>query len=405
MKITGIELTKASLLENHVRIRATVSYEATSLAPEEYWFELPRTLAERWRPSGNPWLILLLPVASELGEAIRIDGAVDPLLVEGARNIMEVWRYWYPRLHVVPIEAEIQTTGLRGNRSRAAQFFSGGVDSFFTALRHSEANDPSNTEALIFAWGFDIPLTHEEAFRGSQRLLREVADKLGRTLIVAASNMRQLQFGKAPWDKLGHGAAMGSLGLHFEQSFERILIPSTDGFRETGPWGSHVLTDHHMSTSLLRFIHDGPSYSRFEKLRLVASSPVALSSLRVCYKSDTASNCGKCEKCLRTMIGLDILGVLGRSALFNPPHLDLDRVAHIYCPQTKEGSLRLYYDEMYEWAKKEGRNDLAEALSRSIRLSTYRQRMCRGCEKLVNVPIVWRLAKPIQRATLSGIIR
>jgi hypothetical protein len=405
MKVTGIELTDASMLENHVRVKALVSYESARIDPEEYWFELPCDLADHWSPSGNPWLVLLLPLAAKLGETIRIDGSVDPLLAEGAHEIMEIWHYWFPYLQVVHIEAEIRAAGQPGSRSRAAQFFSGGVDSFFTALRHSEPDDPSYAGSLVFAWGFDIPLANAQAFYALKPLLQKVADGLGRTLVVVASNLRERQFGALPWDKLGHGVAMGCVGLHFEQAFERLLIPSTDGYRETGPWGSHVLTDHHMSTSLLRFIHDGPSYSRFDKLRLVAESPVALSTLRVCYKSSTVSNCGKCEKCLRTMIGLDILGVLDQSQLFDPPRLDLDRVSHIYCPQIKEGSLRLYYDEMLDWAQREGRKDLADALSRSIRLSTRRQRVCNGCERLRKAPVLWRLANPIRKAALSGLIR
>ena len=49
---------------------------------------------------------------------------------------MRIWHAWYPDVSVVPIEAESIAGANRSVRpARAAAFFSGGVDSFFTAVR------------------------------------------------------------------------------------------------------------------------------------------------------------------------------------------------------------------------------------------------------------------------------
>jgi hypothetical protein len=45
----------------------------------------------------------------------------------------------------------------------------------------------------------------------------------------------------------------------------------------------------------------------------IAEDPVAHVTLRVCWLNpDQSNNCGRCEKCLRTMTSLAAAGVLSR---------------------------------------------------------------------------------------------
>jgi len=57
-------------------------------------------------------------------------------------------------------------------------------------------------------------------------------------------------------------------------------------------------------------VHDGAEMRRPEKLPTIVECPSALAHLRVCAQ-DMNTNCGRCEKCLRTMIPLRVLGVEG----------------------------------------------------------------------------------------------
>ncbi len=59
----------------------------------------------------------------------------------------------------------------------------------------------------------------------------------------------------------------------------------------------------------VEIIHDGAEARRVEKVRKIAECESALANLRVCF-DDMNVNCGKCPKCLRTMISLKLLGVL-----------------------------------------------------------------------------------------------
>ena len=87
--------------------------------------------------------------------------------------------------------------------------------------------------------------------------------------------------------------------------------------------GSHAAIDHLWSTEALSFVHDGSEASRINKIDWqIAQSKLALKHLRVCYMNEKgAYNCGKCEKCLRTMVSLYAAGVLDRAETF-PPEID-----------------------------------------------------------------------------------
>ena len=66
-----------------------------------------------------------------------------------------------------------------------------------------------------------------------------------------------------------------------------------------------------ISTSSLQFYSsDGGGKGRFGKTKILSEYPPSYDNLHVCWISD--KNCGVCGKCIRTLVALDILGVLDR---------------------------------------------------------------------------------------------
>jgi len=397
MQVTNIRVTGAGLLHGCVRVSADVSYGDRPNESETYWYEVPASLGSDLGRSGNAWLVALLPLACTIGEPLEIDAPVDAVLVENVYELMDAWRFWYPAMRPVAIHAERSLTHFDSPPTRTGQFFSGGIDSHFTTLRHVHPDDPVQIDDLLFCWGFDVPLSETDAMARLRSSFGQEAAELGKRLVVIATNLRETRFGQLAWAKLSHGCAMSSAGLLLERTYGRLLIPSTDGYRETGPYGSHALTDHLFSTSTTRVVHDGSRYSRLEKVELVSRSPVALAHLRVCWRSWSDHNCGECEKCLRTMIALDLCGALSDAPTFAHARLDLERVARIYCPEEKIGSLRLYYEELLARARLIGRRDLASALERALARSRRREFLLDGVRALRTVPFFWRLANSCER--------
>lgn len=62
------------------------------------------------------------------------------------------------------------------------------------------------------------------------------------------------------------------------------------------------------STDATQFYSSGAAYSRLQKTQMVSNYQPSYNSLNVCWLHDV--NCGKCEKCIRTLVTLDLLGAL-----------------------------------------------------------------------------------------------
>jgi hypothetical protein len=139
------------------------------------------------------------------------------------------------------------------------------------------------------------------------------------------TNLHALRDGVVSW-RLYHGAALASVALLLAPRFHRVLIPASQSYADLFPLGSHPLVDPLWSTEDTELVHDGCEATRSERVARIAQSATALRWLRVCSEeAGEGDNCGRCEKCLRTMIGLRIAGALPRCAGFPQP-LDLDAV-------------------------------------------------------------------------------
>ena len=138
MQLKQIDIQKTPNANGRVQLTGEVIYGDRAVRPEIYWFEVPEKYAEFLSKSGNPWLVCLLPLAVTLGEPLRISEPVDSQLLENAQELMRIWKCWYPHLHLIPIEAEVEIKR-HESPERTAAFFSGGVDSFFTVLWHGDS--------------------------------------------------------------------------------------------------------------------------------------------------------------------------------------------------------------------------------------------------------------------------
>lgn len=67
-----------------------------------------------------------------------------------------------------------------------------------------------------------------------------------------------------------------------------------------------------LSTHNLRIYSEGEGMTRMEKLKTVVNYTPSYKYLNVCLKE--GYNCGTCEKCVRTLLGLDALGALDHYA-------------------------------------------------------------------------------------------
>lgn len=257
------------------------------------------------------------PIAMKRNEVVHAPAPVSPALLQGLHAVSEIFCAWYPELRPLKIQAELSNVPAPETEShvryKVGSFFSGGVDSFYTLLKHSET-----ITDLIVVRGFDVALQNDTLWGQVSAMARKVGAAMGKRVIEVETDVRSLlESNGLPWGEQSHGVALASVGHAVGADMKQIFIPASHTFRDLFPWGSHPLVDPHWSTEGLAFHHDGCEATRIDKVRLIAQHPVALSSLRVCYENrGNAYNCGRCEKCLRTMLNLAAVGALERASTF-----------------------------------------------------------------------------------------
>lgn len=218
---------------------------------------------------------------------------------------------------------------------------------------------------LILIHGYGVALDRTALFVRVLAHARAAAKRLGRGLVVVRTNAKA-PLGGVDWNRYGHGPVRASVGLALGGLLHTALIPSgratLDPFK---PTASHPGVDPLWSTEGVEFVHDGADTTRTDKLGLIATSDLALRHLRACWENrDGAYNCGRWEKCLRTMAALKLAGALGRGEQF-PDRIapvDLDRMA-VGQPDRWEGLLgriRSSGLDPLEWA------GIPEAIERAL---------------------------------------
>ena len=269
--------------------------------------------------SADAALVAGLLVAMRRGEPLRVADPISPRLLEAVDEIQAILSAWDRRYRAVEVIAEPGEPAGAAREVGTASFFTGGVDSWYTALRHRDALD-----ALVYVHGFDVRLADATRRERVSAWLREGAEALGIPLVEVATNLRDITRPICGWH-LYHGAALASVALLLGGRFDRVLLPATHTYRDLMPLGSHPLLDPLWSTEPVELVHEGAA-NRVDKLAVVAEFEPALASLRACWQEDAVDhNCGRCEKCLRTMAGLRLLGVLDRAPTF-PGELPLGRL-------------------------------------------------------------------------------
>ena len=404
MLVRDVDIVESPLAAGRSRLRGEVVCDDPSIPPEVYWFDIPTTHAGALGATGNPWLVLLAPLAVHLGEPLRVPKPVDRDLLANINEVMRIWHCWFPDLRPVSVVADELVAEPESDIGLTASMFSGGVDAWFTLLANNgSARLPGwrKIDELLCVWGFDVSLEQPGEFRRMRDTLAQSTAGLA-ALVDVATNLHETQWWKrADWGHVAHGCGLASIALAFGNRYSRVLIPSSHRYDDPSPWGSHPLTDPLLSTRRTRIIHDGSGYSRVDKTAAIAESDAALQSLQVCWETKSFNNCGACVKCYRTMATLHLLGALGRCPRFPPDAFDPARLSRVFSQRESE---RVLMREVRELALQRHQPEVARAIERSFPVSRRAAAALRYTRVLASVPLLWRLRDPLEHALRSQLI-
>ncbi|HEX6206274.1 MAG TPA: hypothetical protein VFZ29_10775 [Solirubrobacterales bacterium] len=326
--------------------------------PRQVWF---RTETEV-QPGVDAALAACLMPAMRAGGKLKMSVAVSPRLLRDQAEYQAIqrawsfdWTYDEEALREVEVEAPTAVPNASSPTGRVAAFFSGGVDSFAAVLANPEVTD------LIFVRGFDILpwLDHHEGLADEvEARMREAASELGLPLHVVDTNLRELSDPLIRWE-CNCTSALAAVAHFLGPLFDRVLI-ATDSDHETmPPMTSALMVDQLWSSENLEIADWGGRLSREQRTEAIAEHPVVRRTLRTCWENlGGAYNCGRCRKCLLTMVSLEAIGARERVTAF-PPDLDLSPLAESEISQPIALTL---WEDLLDHARDRGRADLAAPL-------------------------------------------
>jgi hypothetical protein len=244
--------------------------------------------------------------AMKCGRPLVVHGALSVSAMRNLDELQRVWLRWKPnRYKHIEIRPERIIDARRVLRpSRAIAAFSGGADGIFTALCHArvfkqEFRYPLSDVMLVH--GFDVNLDNCQHFEKLVSRVRPLIDDLGLQLRTIKTNSKD--WDRQDWDDSFVLELSACLHM-FGNEFDYALVGSGSPYDSLEhPWGSSPITDPFKSGDLTRVVHDGAGFSRTEKMAEIGRHPLARKVLKVCWAGeDQSDNCGRCEKCTRTMI-------------------------------------------------------------------------------------------------------
>ena len=337
----------------------------------EVWFQTK----DEWKSylcydRADAFLLNILPHAMKTQQDIVSDAPISETLLYQVRHFQLpcVQKYAY-KTEKISIQAEaIADCKKVPGRKIVGTGISNGVDSLYTVYKNIN-NVEENfrlTHLAYFAIGAAGDFGGEEEKELAEQRLQEVrrfAREINLPVVTLDSNINELFSDEYYIYVVSYRVMAAVLALqllfdvyYFSSSYEihEFHFPDNDSeFYD-------LLSCQNFSTSKVNFYSYGRDASRMEKLRYLAQiGGATYKYLQVCQTS--YKNCCRCEKCLRTMAELDLLGATGSDVSILEKYAEVfdvdyykknrNRILGFGLSQRKEHS---FWDDVYLKLKDQG---------------------------------------------------
>ena len=405
-----IENLRKEIKADKIRIAATVILENCDRPTQDIYFETTTEYESDFHLNPNTFLLACTLPAMRYGETrIALSEPICSEVKDGLISAMRCLIEWHQGdRRVIDIQAPLQTeVPFIDKPKRSGAFFSGGIDAL-AMLRDNHLNfhpnHPRRIQDGILVYGILQGETESDpSFQNVVNAVSAVAKDAGINLIQVSTNayasFRDLDPDFKFWRLEYIGSFLAAIAHSFVPRFTTISIASTYDYANLDPWGSHPLLDPLYGNLSLQIRHENPALSRLEKTKLVGEWDVALKHLRVCNEKSSYSrgnyNCGKCDKCVKTMTALLALGLLDKTTTFKETDVSKELLVNNCYLSDAYGEST--YLELIEPLSKLGRQDLVEGIERIIR--RYHERDLKGLikrlDRLFFAGNLWKTSKNI----------
>jgi hypothetical protein len=308
MKEIHLKGLKSSIEGGVLRVEAEVE------GIDPLWFELGQEYQELVdSESVDAFFLLYTWLAMEAGFELVVDGKVSQRMALALTGkVKDMFLALCPRLRDIKIRVNNPCEAWGQSSLGCATGFSGGVDSWFTALKSIEKGDPF--EGYLFTnTGQHGEHNIDEVFVARANVAREISRTLEKPFITVNSNIDNLF--KERFQQR-HSISNLACALLLQRGFSQYSYAA--GFTAKD---SAVVSHTDMAvmdafllpllaTERMSFISCGDEAGRIEKLDYLSTFKQFSNELYVCIeKSMPVKNCGTCFKCRRTQMALYCLGL------------------------------------------------------------------------------------------------
>ena len=266
-----------------------------SVDGSEVFFEASVPLSPRPEVLVCPFL---LPTMSR-GMDMEVAGVLSAGFLENLKFVRHRAMEWWPELSAGNVRACIGPPAPPA--PHAAVFYTGGVDSSYVLQQLH-----SRLRYAIFVEGFDVSLKDLPRLQGVREWLGKTTRVCGVELLVVRTNLREHPlFREVGWE-ISHIAALAAIAHALGQHVHTMYIAASD---VEPPWGSAPDLDAAWSSESVHIENFSAELTRLQRVASIANWTPLRGRLRVCWENNSSDlNCGFCEKCVRTRLGLYVSG-------------------------------------------------------------------------------------------------
>lgn len=259
----------------------------------------------------DSFIVSLLPYALEFGYDIE---CINPISEELYYNLINnviptLSKYitYFKNIKIKPLS--IKSEEMPAIKNGVATGCSCGVDSFHTILMNYGNRNNLTTNTMLT----DLVVVNSGAcsWKGGEiskkwfnievERAKKVAEELGLGLITIDTNL--MEFYQCDHAHSGYSRICGTLiplkriiqRYYFASGFEMSKFEFT--LKTDGAYAYFILNE--FSTVKLKFLLSGLIEERYDKVKFIEDFSIVKNHLNVCWNG--GANCGKCEKCLRTI--------------------------------------------------------------------------------------------------------
>ena len=371
---------------NFSRVAATVIWENCDRSPQEIYFETTAEFADALTCDPHAFLVASIIPAMRYGEKrIYLDAEICPELRSGLMEAMGWLQQWYGGdRNLVSIEAKTKSDFTLSESPRSGFFFSGGIDSLAT-LRVNRLNypleHPRSFQDGILILGLEGHEMDSQLAGKHLSLLSQLAIDARINLIPIYTNIRDLDRSLEFWQNEFQSAVLSAVAHALSKRLSDVTIASSEYAPFVVPYGTHPLLDLNYSSQNLQIRHDSVLLSRLDKTKIIAEWNTGLQNLKVCTRNQyEALNCGRCEKCLRTMTALKAIGMLEKTRVFL--RQDLSEEILVNGAYIGDEGIKYCYLETIGLLRERGEHDLIKGIQKIV--NRFEEKDLKGIVKRID---------------------